>query len=91
MAGARSSASDSAEELFSPTAARARMNRCIRSAIFRPRMICIVSKAPASCIDCGGLDSRVNRCTFWQRAWQDTSGLGLTGGIVDRIRVISTK
>ena len=67
MAGVRSSASDSAEELFSPTAAHARMNRCIRSAIFRPRMICIVSKASASCIDSGDavlhLDRRVNKGT----------------------------
>jgi hypothetical protein len=80
MAGAHLSASDSAEELFSPTAAPARMNRCIRSAIFRPRIICIVSKASASCIDCSDLDSRVNRSTFCRgQGKKIPRGPGLTG------------
>jgi hypothetical protein len=91
MAGAHLSASDSAEELFSPTAATpARMNRCIRSAIFRPRMICIASKASASCIDCSDLDSRVNGCTFCRGQGKIPRDLVLRG-IVDQSNVHQMK
>jgi hypothetical protein len=80
MAGAQLSASDSAEELFSPTAAHARMNRCIRSAIFRPRMICIVSKASASCIDCDDLEGgSIDVLFFGEGKARYLGTLGLTG------------
>jgi hypothetical protein len=91
MAGAHLSASDSAEELFSPTAAPARMNRCIRSAIFRPRMIYIVSKASASCIDCSDLDSKVNRSTFCRGQGKMIPRDLVLRGIVDQSNIHQMK